>query len=809
MDRLGGNFDSFDGEGEYDDHIEDIGPDHGAHSNPPPSPVGQDERRMQVRAYNHWSELLGGQNLPHIEDLEPEFLGDFGPYSVLLDFSTGSTTPTVQFIGSELRGECRMHDLVEELGDIPRDSLLARIADNYLQVTTAQAPVPFEDECTNARGQKVAYRGILLPYSSDHDTIDFVYAVVNWKEVADSRTADELLAEIDRAMEQVAPVATEDAEEAPASVAEIVRFHGAVSVGEDPAEDEAGEAQASDPRAQDENILEMRGNNIAESGDFGELPAPRFGHHDGEEDEYEPLYGEEGYVGAEDDAEDGDYAPLYGEEGYVSDEDDAGCAEVETEAVQDYDPAPRKRDRMVDALGNPIGGAAQDDEGEEPAAGGITTAADYGLPEWDEEEDEGEDVDELVNPLADIDLNSRLLSLVNAGTRGKKTVDLATLSDSPSDEDEDEEEAQVDRQLFRPKAPSVDTLLSPEPYDAEAEAQEDHAEYDYDQPARPQPVEDYAADYAAPVEEDAVVDEEATAAEVYEVQDAVEPEAVAQADTADETVADVGEAYGYEAGEGISEAAEAEEVAASFEAPAGEIVQYAYEAVEVEAHFEQQPVEAVEAAGEFAEVEPLELGEEMILEETVVEDVVEKVAAGEFAPVEAIKVEATDAEQDDAILDAQVYEAEPVEIEAEADETVEAAVEVYEPVVEDAAEEAAHDISAPEQPAQEGSLVGLQAAVRDLAEAARSTEDVSRRALYEAVGRAFDVSIKAVIAAETHAEQRANVVEHLPLDRLPAQGPETALVMVRRTANGGTEIVGEVPHDSILLETAALKLAGN
>ena len=45
----------------------------------PPEAIGQDERRMQVRAYNHWASLLGDANFPSIEDLEPESLSDFGP----------------------------------------------------------------------------------------------------------------------------------------------------------------------------------------------------------------------------------------------------------------------------------------------------------------------------------------------------------------------------------------------------------------------------------------------------------------------------------------------------------------------------------------------------------------------------------------------------------------------------------------------------------------------------------------------------------------------------------------------------------
>ena len=788
MDRLGGTFDSFDGEGEYDDHGEDRAEDHGAHSNPPPSPVGQDERRMQVRAFNHWSELLGGQALPHIEDLEPEFLGDFGPYSVLLDFSTGSTTPTVQFIGSELRGECRMHDLVEELGDIPRDSLLARIADNYLKVVSEEGPVSFEDECTNARGQKVAYRGILLPYSSDHDTIDFVYAVINWKEVADSRTADELLAEIDRAMEASAPVVQDKPSEArdtiehasPASVAEIVQFHRTAKIEEEPVAEhvEPEEAQAADPWARDDNILELRDDHEAGESDFADLPAPSFGQPAGEvegEAEHEPLYGEEGYVGAESEEGEEDYAPLYGEEGYVGENGEPYEAPVANEAedapAYAYDAAPRKRDRLVDALGNPIGGAAQKEEADEPATGGITTAADYGLPEWDDEEPEGEDVDELVNPLADIDLNSRLLSLVNAGTRGKKTVDLATLSDTPA---EDEEEPADPRQLFRPKAPSVDTLLSPEPYDAEAEEAEAHAAYEYDEPVEARRVGADVYGYAPVVEETGTYGtftEEAVAEEVYELQEPVEAfEPVATDD--EEPVAEGDEVFASVAAE-----AEAQPVVEYAEKQVQDVAVAAVEDEPVEAEVHEVPEDAAEVIEPVAEEEPLELGEELILEEVAEDAAVEE---------DVVQAEETYTEVDQS----------PVEIEAA---SADAPADEIAPVSE--------DLPATTAPAQEDSLVGLQAAVRDLAEAARTTDDLSRRALYEAVGRAFDVSIKAVIAAEAHAGKRGNVIEHLPVDILPEQGPEMALVMVRRTANGGTEIVGEVPHDSILMETAALKLA--
>ena len=165
------------------------------------SPVGQDERRMQVRAYNHWASLLEERNFPSIEDLDPEALPDFGPYSVLLDFTSGIEDPAVQYLGDKLASECGADGDIATLSDVPSRSLLSRITDHYMQILANQAPIGFEAEFINQRGQTILYRGILLPFSSDDDTIDFIYGVINWKELADQRATDELMLGIDQALE--------------------------------------------------------------------------------------------------------------------------------------------------------------------------------------------------------------------------------------------------------------------------------------------------------------------------------------------------------------------------------------------------------------------------------------------------------------------------------------------------------------------------------------------------------------------------------------------------------------------------------
>jgi hypothetical protein len=147
------------------------------------SAIGTDERRMHVRAYNYWASLLEGRDYPSIEDLEPGDLLDFAPHSVLLDFTSGGDDPATPYIGAAIRAECDLPDEVQGIAQVPSRSLLSRLTDHYLQIIANRAPVGFEAEFENQRDETICYRGILMPFSSDGDTIDFIYGVINWKKL--------------------------------------------------------------------------------------------------------------------------------------------------------------------------------------------------------------------------------------------------------------------------------------------------------------------------------------------------------------------------------------------------------------------------------------------------------------------------------------------------------------------------------------------------------------------------------------------------------------------------------------------------
>ena len=335
MDTLRGNFDSgiaADENGDFDDE----GPDETSLRDLPPEAIGQDERRMQVRAYNHWASLLGDATFPSIEDLEPHNLDDFGPNSVLLDFSAGIDDPLVQYLGSRLAEECgggldANGAPIQRLSDVPPRSLLSRITDHYMQILANQAPIGFEAEFVNQAGATVLYRGILLPYSSDDETIDFIYGVINWKEMADAATADELLLEIDQALDTDPQDPVEDEDEPHKHHADAL-----TSWADSPAHEAEGSLPTPTPAPQDFNEFDSgratnpEPDNIASLGSGLEsdeeeddgLPLPDFGQYGLDEPEYDE----------------------FGEE--IEEEGDAGYSFA---SLADYIEAPAKRAVDLDA----------------------------------------------------------------------------------------------------------------------------------------------------------------------------------------------------------------------------------------------------------------------------------------------------------------------------------------------------------------------------------------------------------------------------------------------------------------------------
>lgn len=167
----------------------------------PPPLIARDERRFQLRAYKIWSDLLAEKDFPTLADFVLRIDTVLVLRSVLFEFSNDRRDPLIAFLGDELAAECGVSANERyRLSSIPKRSLLAQVAENYLPTVIQPTPIGFEAELVNQRERTIVHRGILLPFSEYGATIDFVVGVVSWKEVADAQTTDELLLELGQAL---------------------------------------------------------------------------------------------------------------------------------------------------------------------------------------------------------------------------------------------------------------------------------------------------------------------------------------------------------------------------------------------------------------------------------------------------------------------------------------------------------------------------------------------------------------------------------------------------------------------------------
>ncbi|MXO65572.1 hypothetical protein [Altericroceibacterium endophyticum] len=145
--------------------------------------AGEDEKRLQIRAYNLWVDLLTDAPVPHISALDHGRLADWDDISILLDLRAGMDNPAIWRVGQKLCAECGLTpDDLHSVADIPEKSLLSHLTAHCLQIVDNHAPVGFAAEFTNEAGKSILYRGILLPFADKEDSIDYLYGVISWKE---------------------------------------------------------------------------------------------------------------------------------------------------------------------------------------------------------------------------------------------------------------------------------------------------------------------------------------------------------------------------------------------------------------------------------------------------------------------------------------------------------------------------------------------------------------------------------------------------------------------------------------------------
>ena len=155
-----------------------------AAASPGPGSGQAHERRLIISFYDQWSALAAGRTYPALTDFSAAMLAPYKPFAVLIDLRAGRDQPILRAIGSRLRARLDENLVGQALERTPRQSLLSRVTDHYLEVLANRAPVAFEATFHEAAGDDLPYRAILAPLSDDGTAIDFILGVINWKDEA-------------------------------------------------------------------------------------------------------------------------------------------------------------------------------------------------------------------------------------------------------------------------------------------------------------------------------------------------------------------------------------------------------------------------------------------------------------------------------------------------------------------------------------------------------------------------------------------------------------------------------------------------
>lgn len=200
----------------------------------------RNERRLIIRLLDHWRQLRGERAYPTRDAFDVGAVEGFSENGFLLEFNKDDIDPVFRYVGGVLATDSGAQLVGKPVSEVPRHTLLTQVTDHYLQVLAHKSPIAFEAEYVNADGDDVLYRSMLLPMSSDGETVDWIVGVINHKLVEPER---------DRTPAASDPVSAPASRSEPSAAAPLVPPLPNLAMSLTDCRVLAGEAEAADTRS--------------------------------------------------------------------------------------------------------------------------------------------------------------------------------------------------------------------------------------------------------------------------------------------------------------------------------------------------------------------------------------------------------------------------------------------------------------------------------------------------------------------------------------------------------------------------------
>jgi len=147
------------------------------------------DQRLANRFLKYWETLRGNRDYPLISQLNLDDVSDFVPFTFNIDLSVNRDDPRFRFIGRQLIRDCGGDVTNQGVSRLLPQSCLARAVQRRHEVVDEGKPCIISDEFSDAEGNTVLYRAVMLPFSSTGDEIDFIIGAINSKTVAPGAAA--------------------------------------------------------------------------------------------------------------------------------------------------------------------------------------------------------------------------------------------------------------------------------------------------------------------------------------------------------------------------------------------------------------------------------------------------------------------------------------------------------------------------------------------------------------------------------------------------------------------------------------------
>ena len=146
------------------------------------------EERVTQRLRDYWNTLRGEQQFPSRANFRMEAVTGLGPHAFALDLPHGVDDPVFRFVGKALSDDCGKDFTLMPLSAVPPHTLLAEVARRYTDVIDRKTPVEFAEEHVGADGSTTLFRGAMLPFSEDGQTLDFIVGAITYKKKSSETT---------------------------------------------------------------------------------------------------------------------------------------------------------------------------------------------------------------------------------------------------------------------------------------------------------------------------------------------------------------------------------------------------------------------------------------------------------------------------------------------------------------------------------------------------------------------------------------------------------------------------------------------